>query len=276
MATAFPLPSTDERVEKTFNLEQLQSRYLDFTDRVIAECSFATDYVGGQPGGPDGVRAFVTHHLKLSGDEAEQAIKRILNEEIGERDVVPPEGGELKERLTYAVNVVRRDEFGPWIGGWQIKACLKQAASRLRVFVERRGAKGDMSEMGWVRAYGLSALNPEHPERIYVLDAKQDKPSDTFFEKIMGRVQTPDGAKSIVGDAEQIPAGARFQFAFNYMPGNVKPEDIPDIFASMMICGLGSARSLQRGQFVIHSLRYLKPIAPRSRSESKPKKAERG
>ncbi len=245
-----------EKTEKKFQvykLADLQERYRDLTASVTADCSLATELVGGQPAGPDGVRAFVCHHLGLEGEEAESAIRRILNEEIGERDV-PAETGELKEKLSYGINVVRRDANGPWLGNWMIKACLKAAASRLNIFVQKRGSKGDMAEMGQLLANAVSLLDTEHPERIYLRNKAGDGPAGTYFQAFRGRVQSPQGSKSIVNDAECVAPGSRFAFEFRFYPSRIKSGDMADIFASAMIVGLGSAKSFERGKFSVNEL----------------------
>src|SRR5205807_6977992 len=87
----------------TLQLKDFQETYKSLTASVKCECVFATELVGGQPAGEDGVRRFVEHQLELTGEEAEQAVRRILGQEIGDRDVTPT-GGELQETLTYGIN----------------------------------------------------------------------------------------------------------------------------------------------------------------------------
>jgi hypothetical protein len=105
---------------QTFSLADLTKRYQQITHSVTAECEFVTELVGGVPAKEEGVRAFVTHHLQLVGEEAEAAVQRILRDEIGERDTTP-DGGEVQTKLTYGINVIRRDEHGPWVGDWMVR-----------------------------------------------------------------------------------------------------------------------------------------------------------
>src|SRR5947207_11007094 len=114
------------------NFEELSKRYEAMTSMARCECVFATEMVGGQPANEEGIRQFVTHHLKITDEvEREKAVKRILTEEVedarGEED-------ELPEGKLYGLRAVRRDEHGPWIGDWMVKACIKNAASRLQIF----------------------------------------------------------------------------------------------------------------------------------------------
>lgn len=239
-----------------YTLSQLRSRFTGMTSRVIAHCELSTEIVGGMQADRAGVEAFVSHHLHLTGQDAADAVSRILKEEIGERDV-PSETGELKEKLSYGINVLRRDPtHGPWIKDHMVKACLKASASRLGLFMQKRGSKGDMSEMGEARAYGCSLLQPEFPQRIYLRDKSGTGPARTYFQNFKGRVQTPQGSKSIDSDCECAAPGSRFEFEFRYMPGKIKRDDIVDIFSCAMVIGLGSAKALECGKFSIVKLEY--------------------
>lgn len=236
----------------TYNLSALEQRYSNMTRRAIAHCTLRTELVGGMSADEAGVRAFVAHHLRLVDDEAEAAVQRILAEEIGERNTTP-EGGEITEKLTYGITVIRRDARGPWLGDWMIKACLKAAASRTGLFMTKRGSKGDLAEMGRVRAVGASLATPDRPERIHLVD-ETGSPAQTYFQEFKGRVQSAQGAVSIVSHKECVPPGSRFAFEFRWYDGKLKEENIADIFAAAMNIGLGSAKAFERGKFSVESL----------------------
>ena len=153
-----------------YSQQDLQDRYCKFTEHATAHCIFTTELVGGISADEAGIRAFVKHHLHLPEEQIEAAVRRIMTEEVGERDTTP-ETGELTEKLTYGVNVFRRSPAGPWIGDWMVKACIKAAASRLGLFASKRGSKGDIAEMGRVAAIGDSFLAPDRPEQIYLVDS---------------------------------------------------------------------------------------------------------
>lgn len=231
-----------------FTYDQLRARYDDYTGSVVARCHLVTHMVGGQPAGDAGVRAFVTHHLKLTGADADAAVKRIKAEELGER-TVNTETGELNERVTYGINVVRRDGFGPWLGNWMVKANLKAAAQRLGIWVEKMGTKGDMSEMGRVEAHGASALDEDNPGRIYLLDADGTKPAAIYFERFFGRVSGPRGSNSIVHDSECVAPGAVFEFEYRFPTAKLNKDDVLDIFSAAMTIGLGSVKAMECGKF---------------------------
>lgn len=256
----------DAPQQKVFSYADLRKRYEDKTARIVAECQFSTDLVGGVSADEKGVRAYVSHHLQLTGEEADAAVARIIRENIGERDVTP-ETGELKERLSHGINIIRRDAFGPWLGNWMIKACLKCAASRLGIFVEKRGSKGDMAEMGDVYPCEAS-LQPNgdgghHVERIHLLDRDADAAPITSFQEFKGRVSNAAGSSSIINAAECAPAGTRFAFEYRLWPKRLTENDIADIFASAMVIGLGSCKAFERGKFRVNKLSFSKPVAGR-------------
>jgi len=233
---------------KKLNFDDLQQAYENKTAVVRCECTFSTECVGGQPADEEGVKQFVKYHLKIE-DEQEQAkaVQRILTEELQD---VRPEEGEVEENKVYGLRSLRRTKSGPYLGDWMIKACIKNAASRLEIFKTIRGSKGNFAEAGRVRAWKYSLQESEHPNLIFVRNSL-DQPCHTYHKEFMGRVQTPQGQASIIHHSECIEPGSRFAFEFRFMPGKVKEEDMRDVLAMTMVVGLGSARSLERGKFSI-------------------------
>jgi hypothetical protein len=232
---------------KTFSYEDLQTAYEDKTAYIRVEASFITECVGGQPAGREGVEQYVEHHLKLTGEEAAQAVNRILHEEI---ENTAPEEGELPEGKLYGLRALRRTKSGPYLGDWMIKANLKNAASRLDIFKQIKGTKGNFAEAGRCRAWSYSLVESENPHLIFVRNST-DAPCHTMHKEFMGRVQTPSGPVSIVHQAECIEAGSRFAYEFRFPKGKLKEDDLRDVLAMSMIVGIGSARSLERGKFRI-------------------------
>lgn len=231
---------------REYSTLDLNKLYEDDTTGFIVEARFVRETVGGQPAGEKGLRAFIAHHLKLEGEAAEQAYHRIKGDEGV--DITPPLG-EIKEQEVYSLNRIRSNDFGPWLGDWMVKACFKAAATRLGMFMAKRGMKGDVSEMGRVQAYGHSAKGA--PQEINLYD-EEGNPATTFYQEFKGKVSTPQGANSIVTTAECAPAGSRFSFTFRYKTNNnVSEMDIARIVAAMQVIGLGSAKSMERGKFEV-------------------------
>ncbi len=180
-----------------------------------------------------------------------KAIRRIQDEELEE--ITPPEG-EIKEEKVYGVRALRRDKFGVYLGDWMWKACLKVAFSRLGIFTEKRGSKGDVAEVGRAQGWKYSLGDPANPNHIYVRGPESDEGEpQTYFKDFMGRVSSPTGPVSIIHKSECIAAGSRFAVEFRFLQSKLDADDIQDVLAFMMTIGLGSARSLERGKFRIEN-----------------------
>lgn len=248
--------------------EELEHRYAEMTSRVIVKCQAATPLVGGVTASEQGVRAFIQHHLQLEGEEAQKAFERICREELGERDITP-DSGELKEQLTYGINVIRRTADGPYLGNWMIHANIKTAMSRLGVFVDMRGTKGNVAEGGMVRPHGISKRD-ERPDCVYLM-APDGTPATTYFDEFKGRVSSPQGSKSIIHHSECVPAGTLFEYEFAFLRGQLKDQDIIDVLALSMIVGIGSVKSLGHGKVRILEAEIFAP----SKEHERPKKAKK-
>lgn len=269
------------------SFDDLNGRYEQKTAVVRVEAIFSTECVGGQPADEEGIREFVKHHLEVTDPvEIEQAVRRILDEEL--EDATPVEG-EVKESKVYGVRALRRDSCGVWLGDWMVKACAKVAFSRLQIFTKIRGSKGDVAEVGRVRGWKYSLANPQKPWQIYCVgeertdvaagqnpdDAWIPKQPETYHKDFMGRVQSPNGPVSIIHKSECIAPGTRFAFEFRFLQHNLTSDDLADVLAFMMTVGLGSARSLERGKFQIVNAE-IEMEEPKPPAEKKPKDKKKG
>jgi hypothetical protein len=126
--------------------------------------------------------------------------------------------------------------------------------------------------MGKVSAHGISVHGPEF--QIHLIDSESEAPTETEYQKFMGRVNTPSGAKSIVNDAECAPAGSRFSFRFQWYDAKLTEADIVSVFAALPVIGLGSAKSLERGKFDIESLDIEMPEAKKPRQPQEENSSE--
>ena len=251
----------------TWKPAELDEVFEGGTCLVTAKCHFTSELVGGVPADDKALEAFCEHHLHLAGDELAAAVARIKCEELCEDKTKPDPAGtnEVKERESYGVNMIRHDDDGCcWLANWQVKACLKQTASRLGYFMSMRGSKGNMSELGQVRSWGISA--GADPQRIRLLNPDGTPYVGNVFAKFMGRVNTPMGEKSIVHDSEVAPSGTRFELQFR-MPSSTLTEDqIASIFAAARVVGLGSAKALERGKFEIDELNIVGVTAKKGKA----------
>lgn len=234
---------------------------------IAATIVLTRECVGGQPATDKGVAAFIKCHLGIDPEkskaEFDEAFARIKKEEIGDRSVEDMEtaikaDGEIKEEKVYAINVVRRSEHGAYLMEHMVKACLKNAATRTDYFMKNRGAKGDLAEMGLVKASGSSLLDPARPWEIYAYD-QDGKPVATVWRVFRGSVQTPTGRKSIVTHCECLPEGSLLSFTFNWVPLKMKPAHLPELFAAATRIGLGSTKSFGCGRFTVVSLEVEEP-----------------
>jgi len=242
---------------ETYTAKELADIYAEGTRLVTARCHFLTRCVGGQPASEGGIRAFAEFHLKLAGPELDAAVKRIMDEEIGEKDATP-ETGEVKERESFGVNVVRHCPAcrGPYLGNWMVKACLKCAASRLGLFAAKGkiGSKGDLAEFGSVTDLSAQTQPTCSPFHVHVYAADGKTPATTYYDRFSGRVNTPQGAKSIVHDSECLPVGATFGIKLRVPRTRLTDEDLARVFAFAQNVGLGSAKALECGKFEIDEL----------------------
>lgn len=246
-------------MSKEFSFDDLTKRYQKRCKRAHAKCVLVRALVGGVPAAEDDLRAYIKHYLKpkpeagqTQAQAEESAFQRIMAEELGER-AVEIGTGEIQQKLVNQLNVVRKDKHGPWLGDWMIKACLKASASRIGLYKDKRGTKGDMAEMGQVRALGISLLNKPLPHQIYFV-GPEGKGATIRYEQFRGQIISPQGPKSIITDAEVVPEGSQFEFEFRFADGKISNDDVGDIFAVAMTIGLGSAKSFERGKFKIDKL----------------------
>lgn len=239
----------------TYLEKDMRARYEAWTRLVVVHGRFLSPCIGGQPAGDDGLAAFVAYYLKLSPGTPEfgAAVERIKKQEIGEKKTTP-EGGEIDTAASYGVNVLRRCEHckGPVLGAWQIKAALKCAASRLGLFVKKKGAKGDVAEAGEILDGEpcVAKAGPTWEARRFVHLWNHEKQATPTFTRLQGKVQTPQGSKSIQHDSETVPVGTTFTFEIRLPRTTLTDKDVLDMIAVAGEVGLGSVRSLEYGNWI--------------------------
>lgn len=226
---------------------ELDQDYQDMTSFFRCQCTLATELVGGLPADDMALEQFVIHHLKVPQEEVAAAVARIKAEEVS-KDLRPPEG-ELEEKRVYGVNVIRRDAHGPYLGDWMIKACIKAAASRLNIFTEVRGSKGNFAEAGRVNAIGFSLHG--NPRLVYLNNEEGTGPAETYFQEFSGSVLSPQGRTSIIHHSECVKPGSRFAFEFRFIGRKLRETDIIAVVSLIRIIGLGSVKALERGKFTV-------------------------
>lgn len=236
----------------TFDQKRLDAALATFRSTIRVKARFLLPFAGGVPASDRALEAFIEHHLHLAPetDAFRETFARIRKEEIGERDTTP-ETGEVATQTVYAVNVVRSTPDGPFVAAHQIKACLKQACSRLGMFNAKgkMGSKGDVAELGTVHAVGESVGNADAPWEIML--RKDGQAAPTHFDLISGTVGTPKGKKSIQHHTEVVEAGSEFEFEISWPAERLSPDDMMLAIAAMTQIGLGSCLSLAYGRFEV-------------------------
>lgn len=244
---------------KEVSPEELRAIYDHMTLVVEAEAEFVRDFVGGQPADDKGLEVFCRHHLKLTDEEIPDAVARIKGEEV--RSTSTPED-EVKEAESYGVCVIRKCERGPWVGDWQIKACIKCAASRLGIFQSKKGAKGDLSHLGIIEPIGMSK-QCNHAGHVHLYTVENDgltiRVPELTFKKYMGSVTNAGGRVSIVHDSEIAAPGSRINFRLRVPPSQFSEASIKGIFSAIQFIGLGSVKPMENGKFRVLRMRYNIP-----------------
>lgn len=265
-----------------YTLDEFQTRLAGMRSVMRVKIRLDRPIQGGQAAGEKGLHDYVKHVLKLEDGTPEfaQALSRIKGEEIGERDITP-EGGEVEEKKVYAIKVIRSKEHGPFLLDHQIRAALKQAASRIGIFVakSRGGAKGAVSEMGDVRACGESLQNPDRPWEIYL--RKDGAPAKTYYETERGCVSSPKGKMSIQTEAEHCEEGATIEFEILWQESakGFSAEDMLNSLAAMMAVGLGSGLSQGHGKITVleaehTAVKWVPDRGPKGEKKGKKEKDE--
>ena len=192
--------------------------------------------------------------MKLTPNTSEfnSCLERIKTAEAG-INTTPPEG-EVEEESSYSVSIIRRHNDWRWIAEHQIKALLKQAASRVGIFVAKKGSKGDIAEMTAIKASGASVCDPEAWWKIglYDLSEAEEKPATSEFICTKGQVSGASGKRSIVTYAECVRNGY-LSFDICWPPNKIKEKEMITILAAASQIGLGSELSLGNGKFEIVS-----------------------
>jgi hypothetical protein len=274
---------------KLWSSKDLRGLLEKYRCALLCTLMFRRGCVGGQPATQQGLEAFVQRvfeidPMRLDGDKKNPptnpefiaAMGRVQGE-IGERNLTPAQG-EVEEKKVYGVNVVRQSPLGPFLLEHQVKAGLKQSASRLGMFQRMPGSKGDLAELGTVMARGDSLQNPDRPWELYI--RKDGRPAKTEFTTLRGSVQTPKGKKSIQYEAETIEEGATVSFELRWPPDKLTRNHMAEVVAGLLAVGLGSARSLGYGQvdvveFAIEERKTISEDNAEQRAAKKAKKANK-
>ena len=189
---------------------------------------------------------------------------------------------DLDEETEKLVNGFRADDNGLYYGSYQMKAALKQAASLLKITVQKRGSKQTFGEGLFIKgvrrpdekafvdeteftedatAEGISKLTGE---KIYFYPLRK-KPDG--IEEFTGNVSTPMGNRSILKALEYVEkATLKFEvWVLNVRMGadgrskDITADDIEICLELAREGGIGSNRSYEQGKFDIISFKEIVP-----------------
>ena len=159
---------------------------------------------------------------------------------------------DLNEEIEKYTVGFRCDDFGIYIGSYQVKAMLKQTASLLDLTIKKRGSKQTLSEGTVIR--GIDGENNLTGDKVYLLPIALEP---TGIETLTGHVSTPQGKRDIMRNAEFV-SEPTLKFQLWLLQNRIGDDnrskkltvsDVKLILAHGCEVGLGSMRSYAAGKF---------------------------
>jgi len=163
------------------------------------------------------------------------ASKGPIPEESLEEKLDAINGQDLEELVDRSSTGFRSDGDGIYLRDFMIKQMLKEAGTVTRLFREKKGTKTDLT-------IGLIV----RPERIHV-----GKMAPDGYEEFQGRVQSPQGPRTILSRKAYFEAGLQIPFSIKMFAGAALTVDQLKMLLEYAgeFVGLGSARSREAGKF---------------------------
>ena len=159
---------------------------------------------------------------------------------------------DLDEELEQSAAGFRQDDVGIYVGDYQIKAMLAQAASLLGLTTSKRGSKQTLREGLVVKGLDLEGKNTR--EKVYLLPFKDNV--DGVDERT-GNVSGPSGSRSIINRSEYVESPS-LKFTMSFLENRIGKtgklltrDDISDILSFSQELGLGGQRKYGGGRFDI-------------------------
>ena len=163
--------------------------------------------------------------------------------------------GDLAEDLKKEVDLLEEQENittgfkhldgMPYLSDYQVKAMIKQAATRLKLTTKKRGTKQDITD-------GFFLTRKIFP----TLDNTKMKDGKLPVDDIPGHVMTPQGKRSILKASEYIERG-RVEIDIKLIITSVmSKKDLLNCFLIGQEIGLGSNRSFENGKFNLVSFEW--------------------
>jgi hypothetical protein len=248
------------------------------TNKFLIELEFNQDVLGTQPRTEQLMRQFIEAKLNREAKEADkkgieppteerrqELIQRHMDRMFGASSVDKTIDDEVNRMHT----TFFRDELGPYIGMYQLKACVRDMMTTLGITVSKRGSGNTRQHLFWLRACDEDGNIFEGEESLklhFFRDGGFLEDVDGFVDKT-AHVMTAQGPRSVLKRHDKMDK-ARLRFAI-LLPADIpkcrstallRDEEIVKIFAQAQNNGLGCSRSQGHGTFTLTRLEKLTDI----------------
>jgi hypothetical protein len=196
---------------------------------------------GGVPIEPKAIKKYYKDYLNVSDEILDQTLKAMQAPYEKKGDGTE----ELEEKNEAGVYGFRRDEEGPYIRDFMVKACVFHAASTAHFTKKIKFLKNQLKE-------GLVILPAKI--RFYRNNKVLVRPDELF--RVQGRVSSPAGFRQIVTWKEAIHNAPTIKFKIRYLDtGIIVPELLKSIMEVAEQVGIGSLKSQDAGKFTVKVLK---------------------
>lgn len=190
-----------------------------------------------------------------------QVLENYVKAKFKSEDTSPADTDlDLEESLDQYTNGFRCDDTGIYLGSYQIKAMLSEAASLLEITTKKRGSKQTIKEGLIIKGRDLNGGFTG--EKVYLLPYKSEPDG---IETVAGHVSTAQGSRDILRNMEYVvQPNIKFQlwFLLNRFGEDERAKKITVLDVKKMLAhgrelGLGSFRNHASGKFDIASFEQL-------------------
>ena len=167
---------------------------------------------------------------------------------------------DLEEEMEKSTVIFRRDEIGLYVGSYQIKAMLGQAASLLEITTKKRGSKQTLREGMVLKGRDKDGVYTQ--DKVYFIPLKQEADG---LETHAGNVSTAQGSRSRLKRLEYVE-GASLRFSMMFLANRIGDDnrskkilvdDIKSCLQHGQELGLGSHRKFEAGKFNVISFEEI-------------------
>jgi hypothetical protein len=241
----------------------------------LTEITFNDDVLGTQPKTEELMRKFIEAKLNREAKDAEKKGLRppteerrveIMNLHLERMFGAATIEETIEEEVKRAHTTFFIDSKGPYIGNYQMKACVRDMCTTLGIFMSKRGSKQTFQHLMGIRACDESGnvLPGEQGLRLHFWrDGEIVTQVDDWVEKT-AHVMTAQGPRSIIKRHDYV-TGATLRFLIQ-VPCNIEKnrekaliqdEQISKIMLGAENNGLGCSRSQGHGTFQVTRLERI-------------------